>query len=169
MIDMNEAQVRTLEQPRQVAAGTQALQFNAAQEDSERYAWIEAVLRRLGYRQLKRVERGTVLTYLQRLSGYSRAQVTRLVSRWMGGQALVKNYRKPEHAFARRHTSADVALLLEVDQAMGTPSRARPRRACCAGSTMSSAMRASSVWNRSGWATCTTCATELPIKPSAWC
>ena len=66
---MNEAQVRTLEQVRQVVAGTQALQFKAAQDDPGRYAWIEAVLKRLDYRQLKRAERGTVLVYLQRLSG----------------------------------------------------------------------------------------------------
>ena len=61
-----------------------------------------------------------MLAYLQRLSGYSRAQVTRLVSRWVGGKRLVKEYRAPEHAFARRYTPADVALLAEVDRAMNT-------------------------------------------------
>jgi transposase InsO family protein len=128
VIDMNEAQVRTVEQMRQVLQGTQALQFRAAQDDEGRCEWIDAVLRRLGYRQLKRGERGVVLGYLQRLSGYSRAQVTRLVSRWVGGQALVKNYRAPEHAFARRYTAADVELLVEVDRAMGTLSG--PATAC---------------------------------------
>jgi hypothetical protein len=43
------------------------------------------VLRRLNYRQLGRHDRGAVLAYLQRLSGYSRAQVRRLVSGWMAG------------------------------------------------------------------------------------
>jgi transposase InsO family protein len=61
-----------------------------------------------------------VLAYLQRLSGYSRAQVTRLVARWISGKPLVKNYRAPEHAFARRYTAADVELLADVDRAMGT-------------------------------------------------
>jgi len=128
IIDMNEAQVRTLEQVRQVVAGTQALRFKAAQDDAGRYAWTEAVLRRLDYRQLKRAERGLVLVYLQRFSGYSRAQVTRLVSRWMSGKALVKHYRKPEHAFAQRYTAADVGLLAEVDRAMDTLSG--PATAC---------------------------------------
>ena len=128
VIDMNEAQVRTIEQVRQVVAGTQALRFMAAQDGAGRYAWIEAVLRRLDYRQIKRADRGAVLVYLQRLSGYSRAQVTRLVSRWMNGHALVKNYRKPAHAFARRYTTADVALLAEVDRAMDTLSG--PATAC---------------------------------------
>lgn len=128
VIDMNEGQVRTLEQVRQVVAGTQALEFRRAEDDEGRYAWIESVLRRFDYRQLLRSERGAVLAYLQHLSGYSRAQVTRLVSRWTHGKRLVKEYRAPEHAFARRYTSADVALLVEVDRAMDTLSG--PATAC---------------------------------------
>ena len=98
VIDMNESQVRTLDQVRQVVAGTQALEFRRAEDDEGRYAWIESVLRRFDYRQLLRPSRGPVLAYLQHLSGYSRAQLTRLVSRWMQGKPLVKNYRRPEHA-----------------------------------------------------------------------
>ena len=128
VIDMNEAQVRTLEQVRQVVAGTQALEFRRAEDDAGRYAWIEQVLGRFGYRQLGRADRGAVLAYLQRLSGYSRAQVTRLVSRWVEAKPLVKNYRRPQHAFARRYTAADVALLAQVDRAMGTLSG--PATAC---------------------------------------
>lgn len=125
---MNEAQVRTLEQVRQVLAGTQALEFAAAEDDEGRYRWIDAVLWRLNYRVLRRADRGVVLAYLQRLSGYSRAQVTRLVSRWVAGQPLAKNYRAPQHAFARRYTAADIELLAEVDRAMGTLSG--PATAC---------------------------------------
>jgi transposase InsO family protein len=128
VIDMNEAQVRTLEQVRQVLAGTQALEFSRAEDDEGRYEWIEQVLRRFGYRQLGRADRGPVLAYLQRLSGYSRAQLTRLVARWVAGKPLVKNYCRPAHAFARRYTAVDVALLAEVDRAMCTLSG--PATAC---------------------------------------
>ena len=128
VIDMNEAQVRTLEQVRQVVAGTQALEFRGAEDDEGRYAWIEQVLRRFEYRRLGRADKGAVLAYLQHLSGYSRAQVTRLVSRWVQARPLVKNYRRAAHAFARRYTVADVALLAEVDRAMGTLSG--PATAC---------------------------------------
>ncbi|HYN62968.1 MAG TPA: transposase family protein [Candidatus Limnocylindrales bacterium] len=128
VIDMNEAQVRTLEQVRQVLEGPQSLEFRRTEDDQGRYAWIECVLRRFDYRQLPRAHRGPVLGYLQRLSGYSRAQVTRLVSRWDAGKRLVKDYRAPEHAFARRYTPADVALLAAVDQAMNTMSG--PATAC---------------------------------------
>lgn len=128
VIDMNEAQVHTLEQVRQVLDGTQALEFRRAEDDEGRYGWIESVLLRFDYRQLPRPERGLVLAYLQRLSGYSRAQITRLVSRWTAGKRLVKQYRAPKRAFARRYTAADVALLAEVDRAMNTLSG--PATAC---------------------------------------
>jgi hypothetical protein len=128
VIDMNEAQVRTVHQVRQVLAGTQALEFQATADEAGRYTWIESVLQRFEYRQLPRADRGPVLAYLQRLSGYSRAQITRLVSRWSGGKRLVKNYGAPAHAFARRYTPADVALLARVDRAMGTLSG--PATAC---------------------------------------
>jgi hypothetical protein len=86
VIDMNEAQVCSLEQVRQVLTGTQALEFRRAEDDAGRYAWVESVLGRLNYRVLPRGDRGAVLAYLPRLSGYSRAQITRLVSRWVGGK-----------------------------------------------------------------------------------
>jgi transposase InsO family protein len=46
----------------------------------------------------------------------------------MAREPLVKRYRAPRHAFARRYTAADVALLAEVDRAMGT--LAGPATAC---------------------------------------
>lgn len=131
VIDMNEAQVRSVEQMLQVLAGTQALEFRQAGGDQERYAWIGAVLGRVDYNRLKkRPDRGVVLRYLQRLSGYSRAQVKRLVATWLTGKgkSLVKRYRAPAHAYARRYTDADVALLGDVDRAMGTLSG--PATAC---------------------------------------
>lgn len=125
---MNEAQVRTVEQMREVLSGTQAVQFTAPSDDADRYGWIEGVLRRIAYRSLPRTSRGIVLAYLQRLSGYSRAQVTRLVSRWVARKRLVKQYRAPAHAFARRYTAADVALLAQVDRSFDTLSG--PATAC---------------------------------------
>ena len=60
VIDMNEAQVRTLDQVREVMAGTQALEFLPGADDAARYAWIESVLRRFNYRGLKRAEKSSI-------------------------------------------------------------------------------------------------------------
>jgi hypothetical protein len=112
-------QIRSLEQVRDVVSGLLALKLPTRQNDELRYRWIDTSLHALQYRQLARSDRGLVLNYLQRLSGYSRAQVNRLVARWMAGQTLAKQYARPEHAFARRYQAADIALLAEVDSALG--------------------------------------------------
>lgn len=92
VIDMNEGQVRSLEQVRQVLHGTQSLSFRQAEDDEGRYAWIGSVLQRFRYRQLGRADRGAVLAYLQRLSGYSRGRshaAGLTLGRWPGiGQAV---------------------------------------------------------------------------------
>jgi hypothetical protein len=64
VIDMNESQVRTLEQVRQVLQGTQALQFRPPDDEVGRYGWIDAVLRRFAYRSLRRPDRGALLGYV---------------------------------------------------------------------------------------------------------
>lgn len=125
---MNESQVRTLEQVREVVAGTQALQFSCATNDDARYAWVAGVLKRFAYGRLGRADRGLIRAYVQSLSGYSRAQVTRLIARWRNDGRLVKRYRAPAHAFAQRYTAEDVVRLAEVDRAMDTLSG--PATAC---------------------------------------
>lgn len=51
VVDMNEAQVHTVEQVRQVLERTQEFEFRRADYDEGRYGWIHAVLRRFDYRR----------------------------------------------------------------------------------------------------------------------
>lgn len=46
---MNQAQLRTLGQARQVVTRAQALKFRRAENDEGRHTWIEQLLRRFGY------------------------------------------------------------------------------------------------------------------------
>ena len=128
VINMDETQLRTIEQIEQFLDGSAEVAITAHGCDVERYAHISRVLKRFDYPRCNNRERGVLLRYLQHTSGYSRAQVTRLVSRWVAGKRLVKQYRAPEHAFAKVYTAVDVALLVEVDQEMGTLSG--PATAC---------------------------------------
>src|ERR1017187_8377829 len=47
------------------------------------YPLIERVLKRQQYRKLSKRQRGVVLRFLGKVTGRSRAQMTRLVRRWM--------------------------------------------------------------------------------------
>jgi hypothetical protein len=66
------------------------------------------VLNRFGYAPHGRADKGVLLRYVERMTGLSRQQVTRLVSRYQQGMA-------PKRGFTCNYTVADVALLAEVD------------------------------------------------------
>ena len=116
MIDMNETKLTTLEQVRAFLAGTVEVGFcvTGIGED-ERYRHIAGVLGRFGYKKLSRPDKGLILRYLERTTGYSRQQMTRLVKRWSEGRGLRKRYRAPANGWARKFTERDVALLAETD------------------------------------------------------
>ena len=120
VIDMNEQQLNTVAQLRAFLNGTQEVQFEPQGEDSQRYAFIAAVVARLHYGRLSRPDKGVVMRYLERTTRYSHAQLKRLVRRARHGEALTKRYTAPEQGFARKFTAIDVALLAETDALHGT-------------------------------------------------
>jgi len=90
---------------RSFLAGTAKVGFCATKGgEDERYRHIAAVLSRFGYRQLRRPDKGLILRYLERTTGYSRQQITRLVKRWGEGRGLRKNYRAPQNGWVRKFT-----------------------------------------------------------------
>lgn len=119
VIDMNDVQLSTLEQIREFLAGTAEVAFTPACEEAARYRFVSAVLVRLGYATLGRIDKGLIRQYLMHTTGYSRAQVTRLLRRFRAGP-LVQRYVAPKAGFRRRYTAQDVALLAEVDTLHGT-------------------------------------------------
>jgi transposase InsO family protein len=116
-ISMDDTQITTLEQVQAVLGSPKGLTFNRAGRE-ELYGWIESVLKRFDYFKLCRRAKGQVKAYLQRLSGLSRAQVTRLVLR-----DLLEGEIKPGHArrnrFATKYTNFDKELLAQTDNAHG--------------------------------------------------
>lgn len=122
---MNETKLRTIAQLEEFLAATPAVSFsgvaNAAPGSDERYAHISRVLARFDYYHRSKRERGVILAYLQRTSGYSRAQIKRLVARWHENRLavvpLVKRYAAPAAPFARKYTASDIELLVEMDRA----------------------------------------------------
>jgi hypothetical protein len=121
VINMDESQLRTIEQIEQFLAASAEIAFTAHGDDLERYAHISRVLKRFDYPRCSKCERGVLLRYLQHTSGYSRAQLTRLVKQWhtnrLASVPLFKRYRAPAAPFARKYTTLDIELLVEMDRA----------------------------------------------------
>jgi transposase InsO family protein len=121
IINMDESKLRTIEQIERFLAGNSEIGFSGYENDVERYAHLSRVLKRFDYPRRNKRERGVLLTYLRRTSGYSRAQLTRLVARWhtnrKAATPLSKRYSAPTAPFKRKYLAADIALLVEMDKA----------------------------------------------------
>ena len=123
---MHEGEKRSLEQIRAFLEASDGVGFEAA-DRREVYGWINRTLREQDYQRLARSSKGLVRKYLAKMTGWSRAQLTRLISRYLEGQEVqVRSYRR--HRFAKRYTASDGELLATVDQAHGTLSGPATRR-----------------------------------------
>ena len=123
---MQEGEKLSLEQIRAFLEASDAVAFRGAQR-SEVYEWVNRTLREQGYEQLGRGGKGMVRAYVMKMTGLSRAQVTRLIGVYLGGEAVqLRGYRR--HRFASRYTRADSELLAAVDEAHGTLSGPATRR-----------------------------------------
>jgi len=114
---MDDSQATSLEQIRAFLAGSAEVRF-AAQKREELYGWVEQTLVRHEYATLRRPEKSLVRCYMGRMTGLSRAQITRLITSYGAtGRVKVKPYQRTR--FASRYTAADLELLAYVDKAHG--------------------------------------------------
>ena len=112
---VQEAERLSIEQMREFVQGSRQLEF-ILQDKAAVYEFVERVLQTHRYGQCSRAERGVVRAYLAKLSGLSRAQVTRLIGRWsQTRQVRPLPPRRP--SFPRRYRSSDITLLARVDTA----------------------------------------------------
>lgn len=125
---MNDKKIRTLEDVRAFLAGSAAMEFSIT-DKAERYRWIEQTLRRFNYRTLGRADRGVILRYLQRVSGYSRQTLTRLVAQYQASGKLRRRQRTVA-GFVRHYTETEARLLAELDELHGTPCGAAAKKLC---------------------------------------
>ncbi len=115
---MDDEQLRTLADLQGFLDGTVAMEFAVAFD--ERYGFIARTVKRFGYGRLKRSDKAIVLRFLERVSGYSRQQIARLVKRGSERRALTKRYCGSRTSFARTYTTVDIGLLARTDTLHGT-------------------------------------------------
>jgi transposase InsO family protein len=108
----------SLEQIRAFLEATDEVEFEAA-DRGEVYAWISRTLGEQEYWKQSKATKGLLRRYLEKMTGLSRAQVTRLIAAYVGtGRVEERRYRR--HRFAQQYGSTDIALLAEVDEAHET-------------------------------------------------
>ena len=123
---MDDSEATSLEQIRAFLAGSDGVHF-AGQRRDEVYGWTEGTLVQHQYSILSRVEKGLVRRYVARMTGLSRAQVTRLIHSYTdSGRVKAALYQRTK--FATRYTKSDVELLAYVDKSHGNLSGPATKR-----------------------------------------
>jgi hypothetical protein len=114
---MNDEQLQTLEQVKGFIEGNQKVEFKGLNA-REKYHWIEEVLKRFRYPKLHKEGKGLIKSYLLKVTGYSRAQLTRLIGLYQQyGKIQPAQYQR--HRFPQKYNAEDVALLAKTDELHG--------------------------------------------------
>src|SRR5215208_5413325 len=114
-IRMSNLERLTLAEMAEFVTSNQGVDWQATEQQAV-YGFIGRVLKNQRYSRVRKSQRGVVRAFLLRVTGLSRAQLTRLIQQWMETRQIE---RKPKRrpSFKRHYTQSDIALLAEVDAA----------------------------------------------------
>ena len=119
IVTLRTERIQTLDHVRAFLEGNEPADFELTDRTSA-YAFVRRALVRFEYHGLRKPDKSLVKRYLEKVTGFSRAQVTRLVGQHRrSGHIRDHRGKPPANAFARRYSDLDAALLAEVDEAFG--------------------------------------------------
>jgi hypothetical protein len=126
---MNDKEIVTLEQVRQFLAGTSDVKLEIEGKD-ECYRWIEEAFERFGYPRRRKVDKGLLLRFIGRVSGYSRIQVKRFARQFVETEHVKRRQPAKPRGFTKRYTSDDIRLLAKTDELHETLSGQATKKIC---------------------------------------
>ena len=134
VIQMNDSKLATLAQIREFLASTADLSFSAPEDQAQVRAFVDKVLRQFKYLDQSKSVRSLLFAYMQRLSGYSRSHLSRLIRQFRLTRSVAPGSRTSRTSFTRRFTEVDIGLLAEIDALhdtlSGPATRVLLQRAC---------------------------------------
>jgi len=126
---MNADELSTVEQLKDFLGGTHPIAFCVASSKNERYRWVQQSLAKFHYRDLNKPDKGIVMRYLVKVSGYSRAQLKRLIKQYRE-TGRIRRQQRTAKGFTRRYTDADIRLLAAMDERHDSPSGPMIKKLC---------------------------------------
>lgn len=111
---MDDRELCTLEQVKEFIESSKGIGFKGITL-KEKYLWTEEVLRKFKYERLKKAGKGVIRKYIEKVTGYSRSQVNRLIGRY-GESGEIKPAEYQRHCFPKKYTALEIALLEMTDE-----------------------------------------------------
>jgi len=124
-ITMNDSRLTTIQEVVDFLNTATKIEYSrqAKVSKEEGYAWINTVLDRFRFIKLKKEEKGVIHQYLKKMTGYSKAQVNRLILQYKEkGTIEVSSYAR--HTFASIYSESDIILLAHTDELHDYPNGA---------------------------------------------
>ena len=129
IVTLHTDRLRTLQHVREFLEGNQEVDLVAATRAAA-YGFIEQTLGRFDYVHQGKAEKGLLRCFLAKVTGLSRAQLTRLWAQHRVTGSIADRRGAPRRPFPRRYTSIDIGLLAELDRLHGTLSGPATRKLC---------------------------------------
>ena len=111
----DDSNIRSIADLRTFLDAAEVFELQASCPRKERAQWIYDRLVRFKYQTLPKKDKGTVLQYLQRVTGLTEKQIDRHVAAYKNRTKLCKPYQR--RCFPTVYTKEDAELLAEVDNA----------------------------------------------------
>jgi hypothetical protein len=129
IVTLQTAGLQTLAQVRAFVEGNAPVSFTLTDRTAA-HQWMTDTLKRFHYGHCTRADKGLLRCYLAKVTGLSRAQVTRVIRQFRREGVIEDRRKAPIKPFARRYTAEDVRLLAETDTLHGTLSGPATRKLC---------------------------------------
>jgi transposase InsO family protein len=114
-MNMNDDNVVSMAQLKELVKLSAQAQF-IRHTQAEAYTWINMVLSRFRYFKETKRNRSIIKQYIRGMTGYSDAQVDRLIAK-KKQTGRIKRSIRTQPTFPRIYTAKDIALLIQVDTA----------------------------------------------------
>lgn len=112
-ITMNNSKNLSLSQIKEFLKSSKPIIFKSESRE-ERNEWIQSVIMYHGYLKCRKKHKIILRQYMMKMTGLSKAQITRLVSEYEErGTLRIKEYKRG--SFEKIYTKADIELLASVD------------------------------------------------------
>ncbi len=128
-IIMSTEQLTSINDLVKFADGSQKVAFAVIGNKQEKYKWIQATLLKFKYSSLGKNEKGIVVQYMQKITKYSRQQITRLINQLKNTGRISYNHKKTS-GFEIKYTKDDALALVAIDELHGTLNGIATKKLC---------------------------------------
>lgn len=126
---MKIEQLKTISALQGFLQGNQQVAFTVLGSKTERYHFIRKTLIKFSYITLSKKDKGIVIQYLIKLTGYSRQQLTRLIRQYVNTGRI--NWIPARcNGFTKKYTDKDITLLAKTDKLHDTPCGPAVKKLC---------------------------------------